>query len=123
MHPVALPIPTDYTPAMISYDHDAVCFHVNYPWKPSNTGMQLGEIAELPPEDRGSLYGLDTVEEVVHAVQDLLYILGPDAVKEIKRRGQIKIMPKLPVYHLCLHQEAPGAVYKCVPGCSACDQC
>lgn len=94
MHPVALPRPQNAGPAMVYYDDDAICFHVCFPWKPSNTGMTIGDIENLPSELRGCIFGLDTVEEVADAVEGIPFNLFRDGWDEVIRRGEYNLLMK-----------------------------
>ena len=90
MHIVAYPYLLG-SAAKISWDNEAVCFHVNFPWKPHNYGRTIGEIERLPACEQGCLYGLDTVEEVVDGVIGLSFYIYPDALQEIRRREQLHL--------------------------------
>lgn len=86
VHPVSQPRPLETEPAIVSWDDEAVCFHVIFPWKPHNTGLTIGEIKCLPTDLQGALYGLDEVEEVLLAVEEVPFIMSPDAKMEVRRR-------------------------------------
>lgn len=94
MHPVALPRPQNAGPAIVYYDDDSICFHIYFPWKPSNTGMTVGDIEKLPSELRGCIFGLDTVEEVSQAVEDIPFQLFDDGWEEVIRRGEYHLLKK-----------------------------
>ncbi len=92
MHPNAMPIPNEYQPAQLCFDHDSVSFHVMYPWKPTTMGLTFGEIEMLPAGLQNGVFFMDSVDDVIKALSGLRYTIHDCAFEELNFRDQLPLL-------------------------------